>query len=338
MSDLTGLLVGFGSIGRRHLANFHGLGVHDWAVVHTGMGTLPFEPPGPVRTYPDLDAALQKEQPSFAIVANPTNLHVPSALACIESGCDVLLEKPVSHSTGGLDELEEAAATHGTKVLVGFQFRFHPALRRIKELVGAGALGEPLHALAVWSEHLPSWHPWEDWRSGYAARTDLGGGVHHTICHPLDYLRMLFGEPVKVLASLKDHGPLGLDVAEAADIVLGFDRGVESTLHLDYWGRPPTHRLDIVCSEGTVRWDYINAQFLVWDKPAESWRAEVFPGVEGRNDLFVSEARHFLKVVGGDEEPVCSLNDGVAVTKLCNAIERSAASALHDPATRIGRP
>ena len=73
---MTGLLVGYGSIGRRHLTNLHSLGVTDWAVVHTGKGTLPLELPCPARIYSDLPKALEKEVPSFAVIANPTSLHI----------------------------------------------------------------------------------------------------------------------------------------------------------------------------------------------------------------------------------------------------------------------
>ena len=73
---MTGLLVGYGSIGRRHLTNLHSLGVTDWAVVHTGQGTLPLELPCPARIYSDLPKALETEAPSFAVIANPTSLHI----------------------------------------------------------------------------------------------------------------------------------------------------------------------------------------------------------------------------------------------------------------------
>src|SRR6202034_1306067 len=129
--EMTGLLVGYGSIGRRHLANLHAAGVSDWAVVHTWQGTLPVERPCPIRIYSDLRDALDKESPAFAVIANPTSLHVPTALACVEAGCDLLLEKPVSHTLAGLDELVAMAAATGVGVLVGFQFRFNPALVRI---------------------------------------------------------------------------------------------------------------------------------------------------------------------------------------------------------------
>ena len=321
---MKGLLVGYGSIGRRHLTNLHSLGVDDWGIVHTGRGTLPLEPPCPVRTYGRLADALDQEMPTFAVVANPTNLHVASALACVDAGCHVLLEKPVSHTLDGLDDLEAAAAANGVQVLVGFQFRFHPALERMRELLRSGALGAPLHARVVWGEHLPSWHPWEDWRISYAARSDLGGGVHHTICHPFDYLRMLFGDPVGVTARLSEKGPLGLDVAEAAEVLLRFDEAVTVQVHLDYWTRPTTHRVEITCTDGSIAWDYMSADFRVWDGDAGSWRPEPFPGVDDRNDLFVAEARHFLDVVAGRSEPRCTLADGVEVVRLCAAIERAA--------------
>lgn len=322
---MKGLLVGYGSIGQRHLANLHALGLRDWAVVHTGAGTLPFEPPCPVRSYADLHDALRYEDPAFAVISNPTNLHLPTALACVEHGCDVLLEKPVSRTLDGLDRLSSAVATHGSKVLVGFQFRLHPALGRIAELLGGRVVGAALHARVVWGEYLPAWHPWEDYRASYAARRDLGGGVHHTLCHPLDYLRMLFGDPTGLVASVVDHGPLDLDVAESTDVLVRFLEDVTAQVHLDYWSRPATHRVEITCINGTISWDYTTGELRVWDESRAAWRSESFPGVEARDELFLAEARHFLDVIEGRAQPVCTLDDGIEAVRLCVAIDRSAA-------------
>jgi predicted dehydrogenase len=321
----TGLLVGYGSIGRRHLTNLHGLGVRDWAVVHTGSGTVPFEPPAPVRAYPTLSDALASERPGFAVVANPTALHVDTALACVEHGCDLLLEKPVSHTTDRLDLLVRAVDEHDARVLVGFQFRFDPGLARVAAILRDGEIGAPVHVRCVWGEHLPDWHPWEDWRRGYAARAELGGGVHHTICHPLDYLQMLFGDPVDVRAALSDAHPLGLDVAEAADVSLRFAGAVDAELHLDYWARPPTHRLEIVGTEGSATWDHRAGELRVWRAGPGEWSVEAVPGLAMRDELFVRQSRHFLDVLAGRAEPACSLRDGVAAVELAAAIEASAA-------------
>jgi predicted dehydrogenase len=328
---MKGLLVGYGSIGRRHLTNLHQLGVRDWAVVHTGLGSLPLEPPCPVTLYPSVAAAFDDAKPDFAVIANPSNLHLETALTCVEAGCDFLIEKPVSHNMDGLDELAAAAKSSGVNALVGFQFRFHPALRRIEELLRDRTIGDPLHIRVVWGEYLPSWQPGADWRRSYAARPELGGGVHHTISHPLDYLRMLFGDPLGVAARLGVDGPLGLEVAESADVMMSYPSGATAEVHLDYWSRPTRHNLEIVGSDGTIQWDYINGQFRVWEAAASQWRPEYYPGLADRNDMFVAEARHFLGVVGEQATPVCSLEDGISIAELCAAIERSATIELEPP-------
>jgi predicted dehydrogenase len=259
-------------------------------------------------------------------------------MACANAGCDLLIEKPITHSLEGVDELAAATTALGTKILVGFQFRFHPALMRIRDLLRSGSMGAPLHARVIWAEHLPSWHPWEDWRNGYAARAELGGGVHHTICHPFDYLRMLFGDPVTLFATLTRGGPLKLPVSEAADVVLCFPEGLSAQVHLDYWCRPPMHRMDLVCSEGSIHWDYMTGSLQVWHADREGCQVDAFPSVDTRNELFLREARHFLGMLRGGEESGCSLEDGIAVVRICEAIDRSAASGKLTPMDRILPP
>jgi predicted dehydrogenase len=319
---MRGLLVGYGSIGRRHLTNLRELGVQDWALVHTGRGTLAVDLPPGSRVYSDLHEALRQETPTFAVIANPTSAHAASATACLDAGCHVLLEKPVSHSIEGLDRLADAEQTSSGEVLVGFQFRFHPALQEVRELLRRLAVGRPLHTEVVWGEFLPSWHPWEDWRNGYAAVRELGGGVHHTICHPFDYLRWWFGDAQVVRAALTIHGPLELDVAEAADVLLRFASDVTAHVRLDYWSRPQTHRVEITCSDGTIAWNFMTGQLRVWSTASDEWMTKALPSVESRNELFVDEVRHFLDIVNGHARPICGLDDGIAVAQLCTAIER----------------
>src|SRR5262249_18401357 len=92
---------------------------------------------------------------------------------------------------------------------------------------------------------------------------------------------------------------------------------------LDYWTRPQTHTLEITCTEGSIRWDYIGGAFRIWETGTGTWRAEPFPGVGGRDELFMTQARHFLDVVAGRVEPACTPDDGIAAVRIAAAIERS---------------
>src|SRR3989304_4611174 len=88
-----------------------------------------------------------------------------------------------------------------------------------------GAIGAVLSARAHWGEHLPGWHPWEDFRGSYSARPDLGGGALLTLSHPFDYLRWMLGEVSAVSATIGARDSLGLEVDASAEVVLEFEAG-----------------------------------------------------------------------------------------------------------------
>ena len=143
---------------------------------------------------------------------------------------------------------------HGNRMLVGFQFRFHPVLAKVRELVQKHEIGKPVSFRSHWGEYLPGWHPWEDYRQSYSARPDLGGGVVNTLSHPLDYLRWIFGNAESVWAFTSSAG-LGLDVEDSAEIGLRFKSGLSGTVHLDYVQQPGKHTLEIIGEDGTIFFD-----------------------------------------------------------------------------------
>jgi predicted dehydrogenase len=254
-------------------------------------------------------------------------MHLDVAIPAAEAGCHILLEKPVSHSLDGLDVLQKAAQKSGSRILVGFQFRYHPTLNKARELIQSDTLGKILTVHAHWGEYLPQWHPWEDYRQSYAARADLGGGVIVTLTHPLDYLRYLLGD-VESLWSFNGHiSPLELDVEDVAEIGLKFMNGAVGGVHVNYFQRPPTHRLEIVGTNGTLRWDNADgilhfhrapASFGSFSDNPPASVIESFSPPEGfeRNQLFIAQTRHFIEIVRGEKDPICTLDDGIRVLEI----------------------
>jgi len=324
------LIAGLGSIGRRHFRNLIALGETDLILLRTRKATLPDDELAGYPVENDIHEALEKHKPDAVVVANPTSLHLNVAIPAAEVGCHILLEKPVSHTLEGLDTLQKAARESGSKILVGFQFRYHPTLNKARELIQSGGLGQVLTVHAHWGEYLPNWHPWEDYRQSYAARADLGGGVIGTLAHPIDYLRYLLGE-IDALWSFNGHlSSLEIDVEDIAEISLKFANGAIGGVHLNYVQRPPAHRLEIVGANGTLRWDNADGTLHFYKMPAPFGSysdvppapvIETFstPGGFDRNDLFLAQTHHFLNVVRGQEEPVCTLEDGVRVQELVQA-------------------
>jgi len=320
------LIAGLGSIGRRHLRNLQALGEQDLLLYRTRRASLPEDELDGLPVETDLRRALD-HKPHAVIVANPTALHLDVAVPAAEAGCHLLLEKPVSDSRARLDDLKAALQRGGGKALVGFQFRFHPGLQRIRQLLESNAVGRPVSVRAAWSEYLPGWHPWEDHRQGYAARPDLGGGVVLTLSHPLDYLPWLFGEVEQLWAFTGRQG-LGLEVEDTAEIGLRFKTGVLGSLHLDYVRRPAQHLIQIVGTDGTIHWDNADgavqlAQAGANGRPGD-WQTTPAPAGFERNTMFLAEMRHFIDVAQGRSEPACTLDEGIRALELALAVTRSA--------------
>src|SRR5260370_445438 len=228
---MRALVVGLGSIGRRHARNWAALGLGPVAVGRQTNAPQP-EPLGiDVREVTDLDTALA-DQPDVVLVTNPTSLHVETACKALQAGAHVFVEKPISHVLTGVADLIQEAERRHKVLMVGYNLRFHPGLIRFKELLEQGAVGTPVSARAEAGEYLPDWHPWEDYRASYSGRADLGGGALLTFSHELDSLCWVLGAPSRVTGMAAHASSLELDTEAPAELVLPFHSGPPASLHV----------------------------------------------------------------------------------------------------------
>jgi predicted dehydrogenase len=303
------------------MENLGTLGVEDLVLYRTGAGQDRRAAPHPVESR--LEDALAR-RPRAVVIANPTALHMPVAIAAAEAGAHILLEKPISHDLNGVAELRRLTEARGIVVLVGYQFRHDPGLQAIQRWIAEGRLGQVVSASVRYAEWLPGWHPKEDYRLGYSARRELGGGPVLTLSHPLDYLPWLLGRVRSVSASVARTSALEVDTEHAASITLCFESGVLGHVYLDYLQRPSEHHLQIVGTLGQVRWDAGDHVARLFDAERGAWECASPPVGFDRSRLFREEMRHFVACVDGLEQPACSLEDGERALVLGLAALRSA--------------
>ncbi len=319
----SAFIAGFGSIGRRHFNNLRALGCHDFVFYRTFQATI--SDPATEQWYSTnrLSEALER-RPRIAIISNPTAKHLEVATAAARAGCHLLIEKPLSHSLDGCQQLADIAREKHLTVMIGCQFRFHPLLISLRRQMAAGRLGEVLGARAEWGEYLPDWHPWEDYRKSYSARADLGGGVVLTLIHPLDYLYWMFGPVRHVSASIRSVPSLQTVAGDDwAEITLQFDTGVIGQVHLDYVQKPPVHRLCVWGDRGRANWDF-HAGTLAWQPIEGDVEVERVPEGFERNTLFVDEMRSFLAAVSAGRPSEIPLEDGIAVLDIAVRAKQAA--------------
>lgn len=320
------LIAGLGSIGRRHFRNLVTLGEKDIVLLRSHLATLPDDELAGFPVETDLASALEKHGPDAVVVSNPTALHLDVAIPAAEAGCAILLEKPISHSMDRVNALQTAVKNNGVSLLVGFQFRFHPALQRARRLISEGEIGRVISADVHFGEYLPAWHPWEDYRKGYAARADLGGGVVLTQCHSLDYLPWLIGNAETVWGFVAKLSDLEVEVEDTAKIGLRFENGALGSIHLDYCQQPPAHHFEVIGTKGSLQCDLSDGVVRIFRAKKKEWEAFPLAAEWERNVMFLDQMSHFVSVVQGKELPTCTLEDGARTLRLALAVLESGKS------------
>jgi predicted dehydrogenase len=305
--DRSVLLLGCGSIGRRHARVLRSLGVIDLRLYDTDRDkavSLAAETPGS-RVEGSLEEALGRK-PDAVYVLTPPGSHVPLAIRALQGGSHVFCEKPLSTSTQDLPALSDAIATSGKRFMVGLCFRFHPGLRRMHRLVvDEAAVGRALSVRAFVGEHLPTVRP--DYRTLFSA-TSVGV---FDLVHDLDLVMWLAGGPPHTVHAL--HGSIsdiGISAPDLAEVIMAFPAGTIGSVHLDYFVRPRRRYLEAIGTGGTIRIDFEDWNaYTVTATPASGTATRETCATE-RDEMFRDQSSHFLDAIARGAPIATGLAEG----------------------------
>ncbi|MEY4564107.1 MAG: hypothetical protein RLZZ618_3384 [Pseudomonadota bacterium] len=252
------LMVGTGSIGRRHMASLRRLvpEVH-FDVLREDGRSRDVSELGEVTVSSSLSEAVAK-RPDLMVIANPSSMHLRFLLAAIEHGIPFYAEKPLLTDAAELQALQAAVATAGAALpvnIVGCNLRFLPSLRELHRTVTSGELGTVVRASFEAGQWLPDWRPTQDYRQSYSARRELGGGVLFDLIHEIDAARWILGDFSSVQAQLARCSSLEIETEDSACLLLRAQRGALATVQLDYVSRRSFRRYRVVGDQASAEWD-----------------------------------------------------------------------------------
>ncbi len=319
------LVIGFGSIGKRHIKNLLALGAKDLLVYDTRQDRLT-EARSELNldTVESLDHAWKKE-PEVVLITTPTSSHVSLALQAAHHNSHLFIEKPLSDRLEGTNELIEVVRRQNLISLIGCNMRFHPGILAVRSLLIDGAIGRVVTARAEVGYYLPEWHPWEDYRDSYSARRDLGGGVILDSIHEIDYLRWMFGEVESVACFAAKLSKLEIETEDTAAILLRFSSNVIGEVHMDYIQRPYSRTCEVIGDQGKINWDF-ETGVRVYSATTKSWKTITTPPNWQTNQMYLEEMKHFLRCLAGEEKPALDVFDGRRVLEIALAAKNSAES------------
>nr|MBA4405415.1 hypothetical protein [Nanoarchaeum sp.] len=315
------LISGLGSIGQRHLQNIRALYPNDEIIAYrTNNSNLEeLDQKYGIKSYTNLEDAL-KEKPDTVFVTNPTSLHMPISLRAAQEGCHLFIEKPISHNLDGVEALYSILEKNDKVGFLAFNFRYHPHLIKIKETLDRGIIGKPLFGRIEVGQYLPDWHPGEDYRLGYAARKDLGGGITLTLIHEIDYANWLFNGIESVMADSRKLSSLEMDVEDTTSALMRSKDGALIELHLDCIQRPLKRTCEITGENGKIIWNYATNTLDIYSGAGRL--TDIKPRYQ-RNEMYQAELLNFINSINGKEIPKVQKEEVIHVMKVVDAIKQS---------------
>ena len=319
------LLVGLGSIGRRHLSNIKKIDPNAEITVwhlHSKKDELSEKMNDVNRVAYSFEDAIRKK-PDVAFITCPSSLHISIALMLAREGIDLFIEKPLSSNLADVENFLHIGKTQKIVIMVGYNFRFHRPLQLLKQKISEGTIGKLIGIRAEVGQYLPDWRPGKDYRQSVSARKALGGGAVLELSHELDYARWLFGEVKSVSAHVNRLSDLDIDVEDTADIILNFSNNAIGSIHLDMIQRSPTRCCHMIGSEGTLNWDGMTDLVTLFSVKNNKWSV-LHPAEKiDWNEMYLTEIQHFFECVNNRKEPLINGFEGKRVLEIALAVLES---------------
>jgi UDP-N-acetylglucosamine 3-dehydrogenase len=275
-----------------------------------------------VKAYQDYQEMLAAEHPEAVSIAVPTALHMEVAMAAMQAGADILIEKPIAATVDEAKFLIEQASVSGRKLMVGHIARFNPAIQVLKQKLEAGALGRIFQIICRRVGPFP-------------ARIRDVGVVVDLAPHDLDIMRYLTGlEPLRVYAETEQR--IHTQHEDLMSGLLRFPDGVTGTLEIN-WLTPTKVREVLVLGErGLFRVDDLTQDLYFYEN--EQANGTLWPALQNlkgvsegsmirfalqRYEPLKAELQGFLKAVQQDSPVPVSGADGLAALRLALALVES---------------
>jgi predicted dehydrogenase len=288
--------------------------------------------------FSDYRALLDAARPDIVIVSTPVHLHEDMVVAALASGAHVLCEKPLSNAVGSCKRMLQVAAHHGRVLAVGFNHRYYPSVRYLKQVLDDGAIGAIDH-VRVFGGHDGLSNFRADWM--YKAPISGGGAMMDVGIHMTDLARYVLGEISHVYGIATERVWKVPGSEDNALVLMMSDAGVPATYQAT-WTEWKGYRifLEVYGDRGMVRASYAPMFNLLvtQDRPGgpRRRRVKLYPELIVREKLqgwqsttygtFERELADLLRRLEGQNVPLADGWSGARAVEIAAAVHESTRS------------
>ena len=315
------LVVGYGSIGKRHIENLSKI-KNIKIIVCTSRQKDTFLEQKDCRVFKKLQQCID-ENPHAAIISNVTSKHIKVATLLANHKIHLFIEKPLSDSLNKITPLITRIKKFNLITMMGCPLRFHPCIKFTKEYINSKKLGKIMSIQCENGSFLPDWHEDKDYRKRYSAKKKLGGGVVLTCIHEIDYLYWFFGNPKMTSSMIRRVSDFNLDVEDIASILFEFKNNIIGELHLDYLQKYSVRKCKIIGTKGILELDLIKNCCKIFDVNQKVWQNKLNLEQYEMNSMYVDELKYFINCVRSNRKAKNNINEGLKVLKIALNVKKS---------------
>lgn len=243
----------------------------------------------------------------FVIISNPTSEHYETIENLISLKVPLFIEKPLLASLSDAKVLEEKIKENRILTYVACNFRFHPAINKLREKLQ----DTPLVEVNIYAgSFLPEWRPGRDYRHIYSARKSQGGGVHLDLIHEIDYSYFLFGKPSKTIFYGRKKSNLEIDSFDVAHYVLEYEK-LSVFITLNYYRKSAKRQIEVVWEDDEWTLD------LLTNKIISSTGQVLFQEPYSIMDTYKEQMKYFVDCIKSGNEPMNQFSEALDVLNIC---------------------
>lgn len=301
---MKALVVGFGSIGKRHFELLSHLDNVESVDVITKQNIQNKDS----FTFKQLSDVQDITTYDYFVIASETAKHYQQLKYICSRVSDkkIVVEKPLFDK-----RYEKFDCTNA--VFTAYNLRFHPVIERLKKLIKNESV---YYVNAICGQYLPSWRPEQDYRKSYSADLKQGGGVLRDLSHELDYLNMLFGDIDKIDSINTKISDLDINSDDIFTAIAVTKKKVIINVTVDYISKVPMRRLVLHTKNNTIEVDIINSSIVIHEKDSSVKMIEV-----DKEDRDYTYKLMHESIINDEFEIACSIGEGMKIVDIIDSIK-----------------
>lgn len=235
-------------------------------------------------------------RPDLAFICNPSPSHIKFAIFCAKIGSHLFIEKPISNNFSKINNLTKIIKKKKLAVSVGYQFLFHPLIKKVKEIINDQKYGKLLYGKVIMNEDVRKYRKYGKSSDLLITRKKQGGGILLEQSHDLSSLLWIIGvEPEIIFSKMYRHKYLNFEkgVEDSAHVILSSKKGKHNciiSLLLSSFDKKKEKRLLFFFQKANLELDLIKNNLILREKT----RDKVYKLKILRNKLFILQLKNFL--------------------------------------------